>query len=238
MKHSILLLSVILMLLQGCSQKNKAVKSISLNNPPKYKLAPIPKRSVQQKGSLYASGGSSLFSDKKDLQIGDIVKVVIQETLINSTSDTVKTTKANSSSAKGGLITPVANTPARLGKFIGKANGILGIGFSGGSNNSFSGTSAGSNTDKFQANISAIVQRKYQNGNYFIVGTKTMLINGQKQMVQISGMIRPYDINPVNNSVKSDEIANLKISYSKKGAFTNEIEKPWGTKALEKIAPF
>jgi flagellar L-ring protein precursor FlgH len=65
-----------------------------------------------------------------------------------------------------------------------------------------------------------------------------MLINGQKQIVKLSGMIRPYDINPINNSVDSDEIANLKISYSKKGAFTNEIEKPWGSELLEKISPF
>ena len=44
------------------------------------------------------------------------------------------------------------------------------------------------------ATISAIIEETYQNGNYYIKGSKEMLIEGQKQKIIVSGVIRPYDI--------------------------------------------
>ena len=33
-----------------------------------------------------------------------------------------------------------------------------------------------------------------ENGNYFISGKREILVDRQKQTIQISGVIRPYDI--------------------------------------------
>jgi len=64
-----------------------------------------------------------------------------------------------------------------------------------------------------------------------------MLIDGQKQEIMISGVIRPYDISP-DNSILSSQIANLKVLYKKEGEDANNLKKAWGTKLLETIWPF
>ena len=64
-----------------------------------------------------------------------------------------------------------------------------------------------------------------------------MLINGEKQTIKISGVIRPYDISP-ENTVYSYQLANLKILYDKDGEDVNSLKKGWGTILIESISPF
>ena len=113
----------------------------------------------------------------------------------------------------------------------------MGLGFEAGSSNSFKGTADSKVDELFQTKISATIEQRYRNGNYLIKGSKAMLINGQKQVMQISGLIRPYDISP-NNSIESAQMANLRILFSQEGDEIENIQKPWGSQALESIAPF
>ena len=64
-----------------------------------------------------------------------------------------------------------------------------------------------------------------------------MLIEGQKQEVIISGVIRPYDITS-DNSINSSQIADLKLLYDKDGTESEILETPWGLKLIRKIWPF
>jgi flagellar L-ring protein precursor FlgH len=56
------------------------------------------------------------------------------------------------------------------------------------------------------------VVKVLNNGNYFISGRRELLINGEKQIMQISGVIRPIDIDP-DNMILSTQIADAKILY-------------------------
>ena len=91
--------------------------------------------------------------------------------------------------------------------------------------------------ETFETTISAIIEETYQNGNYYIKGKKEMLIEGQKQEIIISGVIRPYDISS-DNSINSSQIANLKLLYDKDGVESEILETPWGTRFLRSIWPF
>ena len=64
-----------------------------------------------------------------------------------------------------------------------------------------------------------------------------MLIEGQKQEVIISGVIRPYDITS-DNSINSSQIADLKLSYNKEGTEADILDTPWGLKFMRTIWPF
>ena len=81
---------------------------------------------------------------------------------------------------------------------MGKLNGLTNIGFESGSTNSFSGKGTNTRDEKFTTTISARVIKILENGNYFIEGSRELLINGEKQIIQISGVIRPYDIDQTN----------------------------------------
>ena len=64
-----------------------------------------------------------------------------------------------------------------------------------------------------------------------------MLIDGQKQILHVSGVIRPEDISQTNQ-INSQNIADAKILYETQGDIKEASEKSWGTKAIESIWPF
>jgi len=46
----------------------------------------------------------------------------------------------------------------------------------------------------FTTTVSARIVKVMVNGNYFIVGRREIMVDDQKQIMQLSGVIRPYDI--------------------------------------------
>ena len=216
----------------GCAPKEK----LKMDTPPKLQVIKKVEPIIQNKGSLYSRRGSSLFSDKKDLQRGDIIQVLIEESLQNTSDAKRSNSKTNATGIDGGIFTKIGadGLPASHGNSI---NGVLGMGFKGGSKNSFDGSAKSSNDEEFVTTVSAIIEQAYQNGNYFIKGSKEMLINNQKQIIVVSGIIRPYDITP-ENTIYSYQLANLKILFNKSGVDADSIEKPWGSEIIESISPF
>jgi len=237
MKHSISIL-ILLVLFNACSSKKSI--SIDLDEKPKEQIKlqqHEPRKNF--KGSLYSQQGTSLFADKKDLQIGDILQVNIEESLKNNSKNSRDLSKTNTSSLGGGILAPISGvTPtAGVASRIARINSSIGIGFNSTSSNSFKGASSSKVDEKFVTVVSVVISQIYQNGNYFIKGTKELLINEQKQKISISGIIRPYDISPTN-TVLSSQIANLKILYKKDGQENDSLSKSWGTKFIEMIWPF
>jgi flagellar L-ring protein precursor FlgH len=234
MKHNTLILTVFSMLfLFGCSAKPQ----IDIDTTPKMQKPKTVAPAQKRKGALYSRKGASLFADKKDLQLGDIIQVYIEESLTNDSTDSREITRDNTTAIGGGLFTPPgtgSTGPTRIAKNL---NNALGMGFNSESSSDFKGESTSTADEEFTTTISAIIEQTYQNGNYFIKGSKEMLINGQKQTIKISGVIRPYDISP-ENTVYSYQLANLKVLYEKEGSEIDALEKGWGTKLIETISPF
>ena len=202
----------------------------------------IPKeqpRVKNNKGSLYSMRGASLFADKKDLQVGDIIQIEINEELTSNTNNKRELTNTRSSSLGGGLLAgtgtnSLGNTTSGLAN---KFNRNLGVDFNTNSASSDKGAAKTTFDESFETTISAIIEQTYKNGNYYIKGSKELLIEGQKQEIIVSGVIRPYDISS-DNSINSSQIANLKILYNKEGEDSKILEIPWGTKLIRAIWPF
>jgi flagellar L-ring protein precursor FlgH len=234
MKNKIFLL-VVMIFYVGCGLDPE----INMDTPPKLQIPKKPKIIKLNKGSLYSKQGSSLFSDKKDLQIGDILQVVIKESLDNSSKGSRSTTGANSTSLGGGLITPMdgITLKAPTKTIADKINPIFGASFKTESTNTFKGSFGSKFNENFNATVSVIIEQTYQNGNYFVRGSKEMLIDGQKQILAVSGIIRPYDITP-DNTVFSHQLANLKIKFVKLGEENDANHKSWGSKIIDKVWPF
>ncbi len=235
MKHNIFLL-IFIFLYSGCSQSST---SIDLSAKPKLQVLKKHKIIKRKNGSLYSRQGASLFADKKDLQIGDILQVIVQETLKNDSKGSRSVDKDNTSSLGGGVFSPVTTglNSAGVSAKLENLNNSIGFGFKATTANSFSGSAASKVDEKFTTTVSVIIEQTYQNGNYFVKGSKEMLIDGQKQFLGISGIIRPYDITP-ENTIYSHQLANLKIKYQKDGEENDVNHKGWGTKIIETVWPF
>ncbi len=230
--------SLLALIFISCSSKE--VQTINLDDKPKEQIV-LKKNKIKRtfKGTLYSREGTSLFADKKDLKIGDILQVIISETLNNSSRNTKDLSKTNTSELGGGVLSPASGVVNTIGTAarLNKINNIIGVGVNTNSSNKFKGSASSRYDEKFSTTVSVVIAEVYQNGNYFINGNKVLLIDNQKQKIAISGIIRPYDISPTN-TVSSSQIANLKILYKKDGDDVNSIRKPWGSKILENLWPF
>ncbi len=118
-----------------------------------------------------------------------------------------------------------------------KVNSLSNIGFQTNSSNNFSGAGTNTRDEKFTTTVSARIIKILNNGNYFIEGKRELLLNGEKQIIQISGVIRPYDIDQTN-TIDSKYIADAKILYKTEGDIDQSSTKPWGSKLIESIWPF
>lgn len=202
----------------------------------------IPRKSpepLKNKGSLYSMQGTSLFADKKDLQVGDIIQIVISEDLTSKSNNKRELTSTRDNSLGGGLLAATGTNTlgGAVGSVANKFNSNLGVNFETNSSASDKGKVKTELDETFATTISAIIEETYQNGNYYIKGRKEMLIEGQRQEIIVSGVIRPYDITS-DNSINSSQIADLKLLYDKDGTESDILETPWGLKLIRSIWPF
>jgi len=205
--------------------------------PPAYveELAPKQSNNTQSSpGSLFGRGDNPLFSDKKAMNVNDLVTVVIQENTSQSTQAS-KTTNRNNNSNLGGA--SLRGGSGILASAIDKVNAYSNIGLQSTSTSNFTGSGNQSRNESFTTTISTRVIKILSNGNYFIEGSRELLINGEKQIIQLSGVIRPYDIGQ-DNTIDSKFIADAKILYKTEGEVDKSTRKPWGSKFMESIWPF
>lgn len=232
MRNSIFILILLPFIFLGCAVTSEPELDF---NKPDVQIPKKPPEPIKNKGSLYSQRGTSLFADKKDLQVGDIIQIVISEDLTSKSTNKRELSSTRDNSLGGGLLASTGTNG--LSSVANKVNSTLGVGFSTNSDSSDKGSVKTSLDETFETTVSAIIEETYENGNYYIKGRKEMLVEGQKQEIIVSGVIRPYDITS-DNSINSSQIADLKLLYDKDGTESEILETPWGLKLIRKIWPF
>jgi flagellar L-ring protein precursor FlgH len=226
-KIIIAIFGIIIFLFTGCTS-HQVAPQMSMK-PPHYveHPAPPPQSIKVNDGSAFGRGENPIFADAKAMRVNDVVTVRINETTFQSSQGN-KNTKISNQNNFGGI------------KFDGLLKGInrvADISFNPGSENSFKGSGQNSRNEKFSTTITARIIKILSSGNYFIFGSRELLLNGEKQLVKISGVIRPYDIDQYN-TIDSQYIADAKILYETQGDIRESIRKPWGSKIMESVWPF
>ena len=232
MRNSNFILILLPFIFLGCAVTSEPELDF---NKPDVQIPKKPPEPIKNKGSLYSQRGTSLFADKKDLQVGDIIQIVISEDLTSKSTNNRELSSTRDNSLGGGLLASTGTNG--LISVANKVNSTLGVGFSTNSDSSDKGSVKTSLDETFETTVSAIIEETYENGNYYIKGRKEMLVEGQKQEIIVSGVIRPYDITS-DNSINSSQIADLKLLYDKDGTESEILETPWGLKLIRKIWPF
>lgn len=208
--------------------------------PPKY-VEQMPsledKQDFVSTGSIFGQGENPLFSDHKAMHVNDIVRVVISESSSSSQSGTKDLTK-NDSTSLGGLTFGTTGDNGALGARVNDVNGLSQISAVGvGSANQFQGGGSATKDATFTTTITARIVKVLLNGNYFISGKREILVDEQKQTIQISGVIRPYDIDQFN-SIDSAQMSDAKILYKTQGDVDRATEQGWATSIIQAIWPF
>jgi len=162
-------------------------------------------------GSARADGGGSLYSDIKASKVGDVLTVLIFES--SSASNRAETSTKKGDAIKG-------NLAASGAKGIGALSFLPLYGAKGsvtaGVEKEYKGTGATSRSGTLTAQISVMVTEVKENGNLVIKGERVIEVNREKQIITLTGEVRPEDISS-DNTVHSYNIANARISYTGKG---------------------
>jgi len=238
MNKTTLTIVLTLLVFSGCSQH---VVDPEINfQPPEY-VEQLPSRetheSMESQGSLFGQGDNPLFSDHKAMHVNDIVTVVISETAQSTSSKTKSLAETDTSALGGGVFTPGAGAGGTVTGLANTLNRGTDIGFAANSSSSFDGSGTAGHNNTFTTTVSARVVKILSNGNYFISGRREILVDGEKQVVQLSGVIRPFDINQ-NNQINSAQMADAKIMYKTEGDIKRATEQGWGTKLVQALWPF
>lgn len=195
------------------------------------------KKDFVSTGSIFGQGDNPLFSDHKAMNVYDIVTVVISENASSSNTGSKQLSESNQMSAVAPSFSYSGGSNT-IGSAVGDVNNATGFGVSmPTSTNSFQGQGASSKDASFTTTVSARIVKILKNGNYFISGKREILVDKQKQIIQISGVIRPYDINQ-NNNINSSQMSDAKILYKTEGDVDRATDQGWGTKIIQAIWPF
>ncbi len=187
-------------------------------------------------GSIFGQGDSPLFSDHKAMHIHDIVTVTISERA-NSSSSSAKQLNESDGRTLGGGIFSSAGDNSAVNNYVTKFNGVANVGFNSKSESAYKGKGSATKNATFTTTVSARIVKILVNGNYFISGRREILVDAQKQIIQISGVIRPYDIDQ-NNNIKSSQISDAKILYKTEGDVDEATKQGWISKIIQAIWPF
>jgi flagellar L-ring protein precursor FlgH len=64
------------------------------------------------------------------------------------------------------------------------------------------------------------------NGYLVIEGVKKVQVNSENQVIVVRGVIRPVDLD-VNNSVQSNQVAQMELQVNGKGVIGDSIHRPF-----------
>jgi len=158
--------------------------------------------------------GESLVTNMKAHRVGDLITIIIIE---NAAADASSTTKANNKSETSG-------GPA-LGflDFIKPWDMTV--------ENKYKGDGSTNRSGSLEAEITARIVEVLHNGDFRLEGTRMVNINGEKQLIEITGVCRGRDITP-DNTIMSTYISDAQIAYNGSGVVNDSAEPGVVTKIL------
>ncbi len=226
-----------IMLLSGCTA-DLMEPEIDFE-PPKY-VEQMPAKEEREEfaspGSIFGAGDNPLFSDHKAMKVNDIVTIIINETAKSKTTGSKQLSKTDATSLGAGTFASAGGNAA-INSHVNTLNGLAGVSFTANTQNQFQGQGTATKDASFTTTVSARVVKVLANGNIFVSGKREILIDDQKQIIQVSGVIRPYDIDQYNR-VNSNQMSDAKILYKTEGDVDRATKQGWGTKILQAIWPF
>jgi len=180
-------------------------------------------------GSLWSDGGSdrSMFADRKAARTGDIITIVVSESVNAQSSQSTK-------SSRDSTITDAVQS--FLYPTTGLHKGALpNIQFGGKA--AYNGGGDISNNQSLDSRAAALVTDVLPNGNLVIEGVRVVTFSGETQYVVLHGLVRPDDV-ASGNTVQSSNIAEARVEFLTEGALTDAQKRGWLAKLYEKLRPF
>ena len=175
----------------------------------------------------------NLYGDFKARTVGDIVTIQIVES--SSAKNNANTSTDREASISAGvdaffnMESRYSNKPNASFNPFGEVRGHV--------SNEHRGSGSTSRSGNLKAYISTRVVEVLPGGNVRIFGSREVTVNHEKQIISITGIVRPKDIS-YENVVLSTYVADAKILYSGVGVVNDKQQPGWFHKVMDVIWPF
>ncbi|MCF8024786.1 MAG: flagellar basal body L-ring protein FlgH [Desulfobacteraceae bacterium] len=187
---------------------------------------------VEETGSLWQQKSGSLYAANKASRVGDILTVAIYE---QASAEKESETATDRSSSVSAGIPKLFGYEARLaGKHSNLDPSQL---LSASTQNSFQGSGSTSREESLSATLTTRVVDIVQGGNLKIRGSKTVRVNHEDQIIQLTGIVRPSDITE-RNVIDSKYILDARIEYTGKGVISEKQRPGWLARLFDIAWPF
>jgi flagellar L-ring protein FlgH len=150
----------------------------------------------------------SLVAETKASRVGDVLTVVVQEAA--SATSTVDLRAQRSFKVAAQMAT------SRTEPYSASA----------GTDTASDGAGRTERSGRLLAQLSVRVTDVKANGDLVVSGQQRLQINGEQQLITLSGVVRPRDISD-GNTVLSSRIADAKIQFDGKGFVAKQSKPGW-----------
>jgi len=167
----------------------------------------LPTAAIARQPLVDFETGESLVSNLKARRVGDLITIIIVE---NSSADATSKTKANNKSEHSG------------GPGLGFLDFIKPWDLT--VENKYNGDGKTQRSGNLQAEMTARITQVLHNGDFRLEGSRMVNVNGEKTMIEITGVCRSEDIAP-DNTIMSTYISDAQIAYNGSG-MVNDAAQP------------
>jgi flagellar L-ring protein precursor FlgH len=181
-------------------------------------------------GSIWSKGNApkaALCSDTSARVKGDNLTVIINEQtqISNDTNRNTEKKTSHSLTASGNVS---AGNLMHSSTKPSTTHDLASIDASTASDDKFDGTAKYGSNRSMTDSVTLTVEDVLPNGNLVLLGTRERTVDGDQQIIQISGIVRPSDVN-FDNTVSSDRVADFRIVFKSKGQERTQVNPGWLT---------
>ncbi len=201
---------------------------------------PAPTNVARNKNSLWSADRTTFFKDQRASNVGDIITVLID---IDDKAELQNETERTRNSNEGSTLDRFLGIEQSLHKVLPEAvnnpsTGVLDPDLTSfNSDSSHTGTGSIDRDEKIRVQLAALVTQILPNGNMVVSGQQEVLVNFEKRVLRIDGVIRPEDIS-VSNTISYEQIAEARIAYGGEGQITDVQQPRYGQQLYDIVFPF
>lgn len=193
----------------------------------------VPRDLPPPTGSLWTGSRTSLLGDRRAMERGDILTVVIE---IDDSAQISNTTERGRSAEQNLSMPSLFGLPQRIGERLPEG-ATLDPAVQLGSSSSASGNGSVRRNEQLTLRVAATITEVLPNGVLLIEGSQEVRVNYELRELLVSGYVRPQDISR-QNEITYDNIASARISYGGRGQISQMQQPRYGQQAAEILLPF
>jgi len=191
-----------------------------------------PQRPLDQ-SSLWSGGRDSLLGDRRAMQKGDILTVVIE---IDEEAEISNGTSRSRSGSESLGVPHLFGLPQRIDNKLPEGASLAdAVDLT--SKSQSSGNGSVKRKEKLTLRVAVTVIDVLPNGVLSISGSQELRVNFEMRELLVSGFVRPEDI-ARQNEITYDKIASARVSYGGRGQITDVQQPRYGQQILDTILPF